>query len=84
MTIERMLRELNSTVQQLQAIVATQEQTIAQLQEQLNQVDTAQAALLSLQTDSLLEQQAIQQKLSEQDEVQAQILLNQMEVAASV
>ncbi len=84
MTIERMIRELNSTVQQLQAIVVTQEQTIAQLQEQLNQVDTAQAALLSLEADSLLEQQAIQQKLAEQDEVQAQILLNQMEVAMNV
>ena len=84
MTIERMIRELNSTVQQLQAIVVTQEQTIAQLQEQLNQVDTAQAELLSLEADSLLEQQAIQQKLAEQDEVQAQILLNQMEVAMNV
>lgn len=84
MTIERMIRELNNTITQLQTLVAAQEQTIARLQEQVNQVDTAQAALLSLETDSILEQQAIQQKLAEQDEVQAQILLNQMEVAASV
>ena len=84
MTIEGMIRALDSTIQQLQTVVAAQEQTIAQLQEQVNQVDTAQAALLSLGTDSILEQQAIKQKLAEQDEVQAQILLNQMEVAASV
>lgn len=84
MTIEGMILALDSTIQQLQTLVAAQEQTIAQLQEQVNQVDTAQAALLSLGTDSILEQQAIKQKLAEQDEVQAQILLNQMEVAASV